>query len=154
MSGFGSQPYGSSRYGIGTPAIAPIPGGSLLRDPTTGASTGSRRIDPKTRDFVRDTNGRILGMNDVQQLVEMVVQTVRSSSAMRSLGQRLGDIDVIGDDIERQVRNVLVQALAHLTSRNIVEIVGVSVTRLHPGAIRTELRWRDLTSSQERTTEI
>lgn len=154
MSGYGSQPYGSSRYGIGTASQAPIPGGSVLRDPQTGASSGSRRIDPVTRDYVVDSSGRALGMNDVQQLVEIAIQTVKYSSAMNSLGQRLGDIDVIGDNIERQVRNVLEEAVAHLTSRNLVEIVSVVVTRLHPGAIRILFRWRDLTTGEEHPAEL
>ncbi len=152
MSGYGSQPYGSSPFGIGEAPHAVVPGGAVLRVPSTGASSGSRAVDPKTRDYILDANGRALGMNDVQQLVELAVQTTKNSSAMNSLGQRLGDITVIGDNIERQVRTLLEEALVHLTSTNIIAIVSVTVSRLHPGAIRGELRWRDLTTQHDHAT--
>lgn len=153
-SGFGSQGFGSSPYGIGVPSVGNPPGGAVLRDPLTGTSSGSRRIDPVTRDYVLDDNGRTLGMSDVQQLVLMALQTVRNSSAMNGLGQSLGDIVVIGDNIERQIASIFENALAHLVARGLVQIISTTVTRLHPGAIKATVRWRDLTTSTEHTSEI
>lgn len=153
MSGFGSQAGGSTPYGIGTPATAPAPGGAVLHNPAANASTGSRRIDPKTRDYVI-ANGRILGMNDTQQLVLMAVLTVRGSSAMPALGHRLGDIETMGDDFDRAVRAAYEEALADLVARRLIEVVGIEIRRLHPGSAHIRIRWRDIESFEEHKLEI
>jgi hypothetical protein len=154
MSGFGSQPLGSTPYGLGTPASAPIPGGAVLRNPATNASTGSRRIDPKTGDYVLDDSGRILGMSDTQQLVFMAVLTVRGSSAMATLGHRLDDIETMGSSFEREVEATYQEALADLVARRLIEIVAIDVRRLHPGAAYIKVRWRDVESAEEHDLEI
>ena len=96
MSGFGSQPYGRSPYGIGTPALATPTGGSVLRDETTGISQGSRRLNPSTRDYDIDEYGRALGANNVRAMVELALSTDLGSSAMVELGHLLRTIDRIG----------------------------------------------------------
>jgi len=157
MPGFGSQPYGSSPYGIGTPTTATSPGGAVLRHPEAATQTGSRRIDPVTRDYVTDENGRTLGMGDVQQLVAIAFATVKNSSAVQGLGQDLSSIESITDNVDRRVAEVIESALAHLTQRKLVELIGVTTTRLHSGALRINVRWRDLTSgpfSVEQKSEI
>jgi hypothetical protein len=153
VSGFGSQPFGSSSFGIGTPALAPFPGGALLRDSATGVSTGSRRIAGK--DYVIDANGRIEGMNDLQQLVLIAVTTVLNSSAMPGLGQSLASISVIGNNFERRVADVLKKSLEHLTSRNLIAIVSIRVRRLKtPGAASIRLQWRDVATQKVYPLEI
>lgn len=154
MNGFGAQPFGGSPYGVGEPDTGEAPGGSVLRDPATGESTGSRRIDPVTRDYVLDENGRALGMSDVQQLVFIAVATLKGSSAMKALGQSISEIKVIDAGIERQIAAMLTTALAHLTGPKLIEIVSITVKKLHPGAVHTRLCWRDISAQTDHTLEI
>jgi hypothetical protein len=154
MSGFGSQPFGSSPYGIGTPAVAPELGGSILRDEANGLSTGSRKIDPRTRDYVLDANGRILGMSDTKQLVLLAVSTDKGSSAMRELGQVLRSIDRITTNFSRRVDSTLRAAVQHLVNRRLIEVVGSEVQVLRSGVAFARFRWRDLTTGREEETFI
>ena len=153
MNGFGAMPLGGSPFGLAEVDRGEGLGGAVLRDPATGESTGSRRIDPTKRDYVLDEHGRALGMHDIQQLVFLAVATAKGSSAMVSLGQTLSTIQVIDAGIERSVAGVLTEALAHLTGPRLISILGISVVRLRPGAIVTRLRWRDLTAQTNHTLE-
>lgn len=152
--GNGLLPLGLSPYGIGYPEGATVFTGAILTDPASNTSTGSRRIDPKTRDYVLDGSARASGMGDTQQLVLMAVSTARGSSAMLALGHRLDDIDTIGDDISRRVRSILEDALADLVARKLITIVAVVAQVLRPGAVYINLRWRDTTTQTEHKLEI
>lgn len=154
MSGFGSQPFGSSPYGIGTPAVASELGGSLLRDETTGQSWGSRKIDPVTKDYVLDDNGRILGMSDGHQLVLLAVSTTKGSSAMRQLGQDIKSIDRITNNFVRRVDTTLRAAVQHLVDKELIEVLDVTVDVVRPGVTLARLRWRDLASGEVELTEV
>lgn len=152
--GFGGSGFGSSPYGIGTPTSASS-GGKILRNTLTGQSTGSRRLDPKTKDYVLDEYGRIEGMSNVQQLVLVAVSTEQGSSAVRTLGQDLKKIDRITNNFEKRVENVLRAALSHLTDDNLIEIKSITTTRLPTtGRAYTKLVWRDLTTDLEHSEEI
>lgn len=154
MSGFGSQPYGGSPYGIGQPSDVNPNGGSVLKNAFNGVAQGSRRIDSRSKDYVLNTYGRIEGMSNVQQLVLLAVATDLGSSSMTDLGQALKRIDRITTNFERTVDSTLRAALAHLTNDNLVEIQSITTTKLGNGRAFIQLRWRDLTTSQEHTQEI
>lgn len=149
MSGFGSQPFGASPYGIGTPATAPAQGGKILRDTSNGFSTGSRKIDPLTKDYVLDDYGRLVGMGDLHQLVFLAVSTTKGSSAMRSLGQDLRRIERISSNFQRRVDTTLRAALQSLVNARRIEVISTSVEIIRPGVVRTRLRWRDLETGRE-----
>lgn len=144
MSGFGSQPFGSSPYGIGTPATAPEQGGALLRDTVTGQTRGARRIDPLARDYVLDENGRLLGVDNIKQLVQLAISTSRGSAAMRRLGQALREIDRVSPNFQRRVDQALREAVQHLVNDDLIEVVGTEVQILRSGVAFARLRWRDL----------
>lgn len=148
MSGWGSQPFGSSPYGIGTPAVADALGGSTLRDASTGEQLGSRKIDPATGDYVLDENGRILGMSSITQLVLLAVSTTKGSAAMRQLGQELRKIDRITSNLPRRVDNTLRAAVQHIVNRGLIEVVGTEVEVVRPGVVLARMRWRDLSSGK------
>jgi hypothetical protein len=154
MSGFGSQPFGTGPYGLGTPATATSIGGSILRDTTTGESLGSRQIDPLTKDYVLDDNGRLLGMSDVKQLVLIAVSTTKGSSAMRELGHELRSIDRITANFAARVRNTLLAAVQHIVDRRLIEVLDVVVELVRPGVAKVRLRWRDVSTQNEETTEV
>lgn len=154
MSGFGSQPAGSSPYGIGTPAVATGLGGKILRDSSTGRSTGSRALDPTTKTYLLDSNGRILGMDDLQHLVLMAVSTEKGSSAMRELGHELRKIERITSNFQQRVASTLTAAVQHLVRRKLITVVGVSVQLVRPGVAKAILEWRDTATGETRLTEI
>jgi hypothetical protein len=153
-NGFGSQPFGSTPYGLGSPATAPARGGALLRDATTGQSRGSRKINPSTRDYELDEYGRLLGMSDVHQLVLLAVSTTKGSAAMRTLGHELRKIERISANFIRRVESALTTAVQHLVDAGLVEVVDVEVELVRPSVARARLRWRDLTTGLDEETEV
>jgi hypothetical protein len=152
MSGFGKQGFGSTPWGVGMPATAPIPGGVLLRNPSTGESMGSRSIDPAKRDYVLDVDGRALGMASTQQLVLMAVSTVKRSSAVASLGAEQNQ-DVITDSFERDAQAMYGDALADLVNRKIIVIIAIEAQLLKAGTVYVRVRWLDVATGQEHLTE-
>lgn len=154
-SGLGSQGFGSTPYGLGTPAVAPSQGGAIFRDASTGLSTGSRMIDPVTKDYVFDSNGRILGMPDVHQLVLLAVSTRKGSSAMRELGQELERIPRITANTARRVDSTLRASVQHLVDQGLITVTGTTV-ETGDARIRAVLLWRDLTATidADQRTEI
>ncbi len=155
MAGFGHQPAGSSPAGWGTPALADAPCGDILRDPATGRRTGSRRINPLTRDYEMDGCGRILGDHEVRHLVQMAVHTLKGSSAMRTLGLQTTGMSRITGDFERRLLGAVTNAVEHLVSAGLIEVIGVTEYRagarngLREGQVYARFRWRDRTTRQE-----
>lgn len=155
MSGSGIQRAGRTPAGFGTSTAANVFEGGFLRDEVTNATLGARLINPKTKAFVLDSNGRLLGMKSVRQAVLIAIHTVRNSSAVRDLGNRLTSIKRIGASFEKQVLDVLTEALRPLITAGLVEVVGFSQFRagdgsngMLPGAVFGRLKWRDLTTKQ------
>lgn len=158
MTGAGTQPAGTSSAGLGTSDTATSPGGVFLRDIRTGASLGARKIDPNTKDYVLDANGRILGRDYVQHAVQMSLTTERGSSAVSTLGHRLRTLDRITPNFERRVLALLTEAVAPLVQLGYVEVlgftsfvVGDNKNGLPRGAIYGRFRWRDRTTALEHT---
>ena len=154
MNGFGSQPFGSTLYGLGVPVSSQTNAGIVLRNPSTLQSSGSRYIDPARRDYVLDSSGRLIGMDETAHLVLMAVSTARNRSAVPGFGHRLGEITVINDTFERDVTAIYEEALADLIARNRIALVSVDVQRRHPGAVQVRVNWRDLRNEQLHTTEV
>lgn len=155
MAGAGAQAAGTTSAGFGTPATATVPGGAFLRDEKTGASLGARKIDPNTKDYVLDSNGRVLGVDYVRHAVQMTLQTERGSAVVQSMGHRLRSIDRVSPNIEQQILVVLTEAMQPLVDQGLVEVVGFShfvagndANGLKRGAVYGRFRWRDLTTNQ------
>jgi hypothetical protein len=158
MSGAGLQKAGSTSAGFGTSAAATEPEGAFLRDTRTGKSLGARKIDPNTRDYMLDDNGRVLGLDYVKHAVQMSLHTDHGSSVDTRMGQKLRSLDRITPNFERRVLAVLTEALQPLISLGYVEVlgftaftVGTNRNGLQRGAVYGRLRWRDLTTKQEHT---
>lgn len=154
MSGWGSQPFGTSPYGLGTPAVASDLGGSILRDETTGEARGSRKIDPSTGDYVLDDTGRIAGMSDIHQLVILAVSTTKGSAAVRRLGQELKLIDRITPSTPRRIDATLRAAVQHLVNPGLIEVVDTDVSVVRSGVVLARLHWRDLTTGKVHDTPV
>lgn len=156
MAGAGTQKAGTSSAGFGTPAEATPLGGAFLRDTRTGSSFGVRQVDPNTRDYVIDTNGRLLGVNYVRHVVQMSVHTERGSAAVQSMGQRLRTIERITPNFEQRVLSILTEAVQPLIDQGLIEVIGFrgftagdDRNGLRRGAIYGRFLWRDLTTNRE-----
>lgn len=160
MAGFGSQPFGSTPYGLGQATVPDVQGGRVYRDPLTGNALGARKIDPRTRDYVMDEHGRYVGMSSTLQLVQIALSTEKASSAMRELGHELGTIETITSNIQRRVETTLTEAISHITARGLIEVLGVEMFKagpddgLNPGAVHARFRFRDLTTGEEEQVDV
>lgn len=153
MSGAGIQRAGRTPAGFGSPTDLGVPGGAFLRDTKTGKVLGVRQIDPRTRDYVLDDNGRLLGVNYVRHVVQMSIHTELGSSAVQSMGQRLRKLDRITPNFEKQILAVLTEAVTPLVTQGLVEVVGFTSfvagndhNGLQRGAVYGRFLWRDLTT--------
>lgn len=144
MAGFGISPYGTTPFGLGTPAVAATVGGKLLNDAATGTQSGSRFLDPVTGDYVVDGFGRIKGMDDLRQLVLLRVKTTIGTSTMTTLGNTLKSIDRITNNIDRRVDSILRASLQDIVDGGLIEVTEVKVEVVRPGTVYARLRWRSL----------
>jgi len=154
MVGFGTLSFGEGPYGLGTPATAPVPGGAPLTDVASGEITGSRRIHTSSRDYVFDSYGRIEGMDDVRQLVQLAFLTDRGTSALPTLGHDLRKIDRITDSTRKRIQTAVEVAIEPLVQRGLVELVSVEIRRAHPSGVTLKVRWRDVGAGIEQETTL
>lgn len=146
MSGLGNGPIGTMPYGVGTPNTSAGNTGKPLVD-ANGVAQGSRYIDQFARDYVMNTDGRLVGQDNVEHLVLMAVLTVRSSSAVPTLGLEEPS-GVIGINFEREREAQVRSAFADLVKRGLITIVSVKTDRTNRPVL-TRIVYRDLTTNSE-----
>jgi hypothetical protein len=160
MPGWGLQPAGTTSAGYGTPPTAPTLTGKVYQDPSSGVVQGGRYIDAALRDYRLNEDNRLAGMNYVQQMVYLAVRTEQTSSALRELGHTLHTIKVITENFEFRVLTVLTQAVQHLITAGLIQVLGFSEYRQGPdgvllaGGIQGKFRFRDLTTGRDNAIEI
>ena len=141
MNGYGSIPFGSGPYGVGTPIAGPDHGGSLffvtMPGPDAGKSTGSRRINHRTGDYVVGTNGRLEGMGDSAQLVQIAIASLKLAG---------GRITPATQGI---IRRQIDDALAHLVGPGRIVVRELVFDRFKAEGILSSVRWEDLSTQQE-----
>lgn len=142
---------GTAPYGLGTPATSSANAGVLLPN-DKGETQGSRYINPRTRQYEYDSNGRAKGMPNVQQLVELALLTVRGTSAQTDLGVEEPS-GVIGANFVERRKTSINQALSRLVTDKMIEVLSVDVD-VDRRPIFTLVRWRDLTTSIERESQL
>lgn len=151
MSGAGLQGAGTTSAGFGSPTRGTEEGGAILRDETTGASFGGRKIDPSTGDYVLDENDRLVGMNNIQQLVMLAVLNAAPA---------LQDIDRLTDGFDRAASAILSNECQSLVDQGLIEVIGVRDVRLgargglKQGQAVYKFLWRDLTTSTDQESPI
>lgn len=153
MSGAGSSRAGTAPYGVGTPAAAPIPGGRNRERIIDNRVTNSRYIDPVTKDYVMNADGRWVGVDGVRGAMHIAVATVRNSSAFL-MGHELDKIRTIGPAIDKEIEATFRTGCAHLTDAKLAEILSVTTVRVKDGALRIRLSWKDLTTTKIESTEL
>lgn len=127
--GLGLSPLGVGPYGLGTPAVAPTPGGAVYRD-DQGVQQNGRAISiarGSSGQYVYDEFGRAKGMPDVHQMLILAAGTVKGSSVSRNLGQRFFEARYITTDFERQQRTRVEEAFKDLVDRGLIRIDAVEV---------------------------
>lgn len=151
MRGIGIQPAGTTPAGYGDPSHSEEDTSVILADAATGAPFGSRKIDPRTRDYVLDgESGRLLGMKNIQQLVQL---------AIANASTELQELDRLDSGFARAIEAKLRGAFAILIAQGLVEITGVNVRMnsgggLKPGQAVAVLHWRDLTTGIEHEASV
>ncbi len=151
-SGLGSCPVGESVAGYGGVDAAPVQQQTILIDANSGAPQNSRKVDPITGDYVRDTFGRVQGMSGVQQLVLMRAGTLLNSSAIPGLGLP-GPSGVVGSTITQRMEDELRLSVKDLTDAGVIQIIGVSVVRDPKShVVFRSFQWKDLTTGNEQET--
>lgn len=145
MPGFGSQYAGSSPAGFGAPTPSGQGPNVVLPDEKVGGSHGSRMINPVTRDYVINAYGRLVGMSNVHQLVQI---------AITKASPQLEAIDRLDGGFEKEVLAILSAALVNIVNQGFIEVLGVETRmnaagKLKPGQAVTVLKWRDLTTKED-----
>lgn len=155
MAGIGFQPAGTSPAGVGTPALATPPSGTIFRDEGTGLPLDARQLDPELGTYAIDSAGRVVGTTRTRHLLVMAIRNELGSTATRELGLDRRGLDRLTGDMQRRLLDRLTQAVQHLVDQRLVQVVGLREYRasradgLREGRAFTRFVWRDLTTGQE-----
>lgn len=133
-SGAGRSPAGVSPYGYGTPTTATARGGAALTG-DQGKRYSGRKLDPATRQYVYDTNGRAVGESRVHQMVKLVAMTTLGSSALPDLGHDLDSIKDITANFTQRVQAVFATAYSRMVAMGLIELKEVVVSQLPPNPV-------------------
>lgn len=145
MSGAGDSGAGGAPYGIGTPTTTSGREG-LVFTGEDGAQYGSPWIDPQTRQYVFDTNGRRKGMPNVRHLVETVALTLKDSSSLRGYGMP-GPAGTIDSNFVARREVEIRQAFKTLVDSKIIEIVAIKI-EVKGSRSNEQMQWRDVDSGE------
>lgn len=145
MAGAGFQPAGATPAGFGAPTQTGLGSNVVLPDAAIGGSHGSRNINPETLDYVFTDEGRLSGMNNVRQLVQL---------AITNAAPQLQALDRLDGGFQKGMLAILSAAVAQLVAQGFIAVVGVTVKMnaaggLTQGQAVTLFKWRDLTTNEE-----
>lgn len=149
MSGLGLQPLGTSPYGLGTPNASPPLGGTVLALPDGRGQGTCRKIDLKTRQYVRDQYGRNVGETTVRQLVQMVATTTLKSSAIANLGTDFSTLKDITSNFVSRVQVIYTTAYARLVARKLIVLRAIDVTVVPPSRALVVVKFTDLSTGED-----
>lgn len=152
MAGFGVAPFGSSPYGLGTPATTAADNSGVVLADDLGVQHGSRYINPRTRQYEYDAHGRAKGMPNVRQLAMLAFLTIEGSSAMADLGIEEAS-GVIGVNFVARRKEAIQRAFARLTRDKLLTITSIEVDITRRPTF-TLVRWKDLTTEIEHEDSI
>ena len=142
MSGFGTAPFGTGPYGFGAVVEPTDTTGSLFLSSDTGKTTGSRKIDQRTGDYTMGATGRLEGMGDSAQLVQIAI------ASLKLAGGRLTPAT------EGIVRRKVEAALEHVIGPGRIELQELVFDKFKSEGLFTAIRWRDLVTEQEGEAEF
>lgn len=151
--GIGLCPFGVVPAGFGQVNQAPNrPGVPLEATALNHITLGARQIDPTTRDYVFDSNGRLAGMSATAQQVFLSVVTTVGTSAIPTLGSGVGRVRMISDNYQTRIQNLVQVALTSLIRAGQIQLTSVEVTRLPQSSVtQIVIIWTDLTITAQPT---
>lgn len=154
--GTGVSPAGAAAAGYGVPDAASVPNNAILPAAITGFPQTGRYLNPQTGDYQFTSDGRLMGMDTVPQLVTIALKTIRGSSAIPTLGQTFSQIQEKGPSFLAQMTAACNMALADLVKRNMVQIKRVFTQEYpsNPDAGVVWLKWTDLTTDLEHSNTV
>jgi hypothetical protein len=112
-----------------------------------GTPQGSRYINPQTRRWEFDSNGRALGMADAAHMVLMSLTTTLGSAAW--FGGLPAPGGVIGANFEAQRKTEVQNVLKPLVDNGTIEVVSITVD-VKSRPVLTTILWKDLISDPNR----
>lgn len=103
----------------------------LLDFTGNGAVQGSRYINPTTKDFVLDANGKYKGMNATDQSVWLALSTSFNSSSVPGLGNNINrtTVPVITPMLNNQMTSLITQCLSSLIANGFIRLGPISVSQ-------------------------
>lgn len=149
--GFGLQPAGTSPAGVGTPLTGTPIGGKPFVD-QFNIQRGTRIIDPKTRQYLFNSDGRTVGEENLRHMVKMRCLTVKGSSAWPGGLESYGG--TISTGFEERIKIKLRNALLDMTNALLISIQSIRVTRLSNDRIYILLQYTDLKTNELQSLEI
>jgi hypothetical protein len=151
--GFGFCKAGTSSFGYGDPGTV-TPDRSKILQLADGTQGTARKIDLLTRDYVLDTvSGRFVGMDQVEQMVNLALITIRGSAIIPTFGQAFSNIKTITDNVLVKVEDEVSQALADLIRNKFISLEGVDV-QVNKGRLSVTVSWRDISSGTIKETGV
>jgi hypothetical protein len=154
--GAGYAPAGTSSAGYGVPDAAAVPNNAILPAILTGLPQTGRYINPQTGDYVFTSDGRLMGMDTVPQLVLLALTTTLGSSALPALGETFTLIREQGPNFGQQLTATVNAALADLVRRKFVKVNSVTTQQSpsNPDAGTVLVKWSDLTTGLSYTNTV
>lgn len=145
MSAYGTMPFGTGPFGLGTP--------TSLTAPPTGTA-GVRYLNPASRDYEVDpATGQLAQMPSIRQRVLLAVTTLfRSSTAVPTFGIKLPR--KMGTTFPAEADAAVRSALRHLTETEALIRINSVTTERYGGRARITVAWTDLSTGLEDRTEI
>jgi hypothetical protein len=144
LLGAGYTSAGNTVAGFGTPATADAP-------PALGAAAEALEIDPLTKDYARDDEGRITGWTGAQQCVYLALATLRGSAIDPELGLSATP-DRITSATIMQMEDDVRRALGRLVAAGSIAINEIKVWRDATSRVCRRVRWTDLTTGRPEVT--
>jgi hypothetical protein len=119
---------------------------------SSGKKQTARLIDPNTQDYVLNSNGYFVGMDEVNQSVQLALLT-SFQSASTPIGNTLSSIRLVTPNIQNIVQNVVQRALANLLNANKITLGKVSIVIKGSNMFLT-VPFTNLVSGQQQSHEI
>jgi len=143
MPGIGSVPIGSIGIGYAPLTTLAATPSSPLPDPRTGLSQTGRLINPLTKDYVMQSDGRLQGMPTVNQLVLIAVFNLDFSSLTEK-----------GPNFANALRAIIQNGMAYLVTQKLVAIRQIVIQQPNADAGLALMNWTDLTTGQNQQTPV
>lgn len=153
MTAGGSNPGGASPAGAGLPVPGAPLADKLLID-KSGNQANAVYINPTTGRYEFDANGRVIGMNGIQQEVLLALKTVLDSSVVGGFGHSLASVKDFTSDVDKRVDTIIREALQHLVTDKKISIESVVLTKLGTSRGMLRVTWRDLVTGNKNITAI